>query len=84
MLTLEEFRRLPDEEKGERYKEMSDHDKFLWRISEPLVGRTVGEFKRTEEEEKADHDFFVKYIEEHFLRKKKWYKIIIGNSRIKR
>lgn len=70
MLSLEEFRRLPDEEKGKRYKEMSDHDKFLWRISEPLIPTIVGETEMTEEEKKFYHEESMKYIEEHFLKKK--------------
>ena len=28
MLTIEEFRLLPDDEKAERYKELSDHDQL--------------------------------------------------------
>lgn len=51
MLTLDEFRKLPDNEKGDRYVEMSDHDKFLWRVHyEPLVPKIVGKSVMTEEE----------------------------------
>ena len=32
-LTLEEWSHLSEEEKGERYRELSDHDKFRVRIS---------------------------------------------------
>jgi len=35
-MTLEEFKKLRPEQRGEAYKELSDHDKFLVRISEPL------------------------------------------------
>ena len=41
MLTIEEFRLLPDDEKAERYKELSDHDRFIWRISSPLSVKVV-------------------------------------------
>lgn len=41
MLTIDEFRKLPDDEKAERYKELSDHDKFIWRISSPISGHVV-------------------------------------------
>lgn len=35
-LTFEEFKKLPsEEERGRRYQEMSDHDKFLARCSQP-------------------------------------------------
>lgn len=68
-LTLDEFRKLPDDEKGERYAEMSDHDRFLWRVQhEPLVGRDVGEFEISEEEQKeADiimNDFIEKFMKQ--------------------
>lgn len=36
-LTLEEFRKLPEDQKTERYKELSPHDMFLWRISDPAI-----------------------------------------------
>lgn len=30
MLTLDEFRKLPEEEKAQRYCELTDHERFLW------------------------------------------------------
>lgn len=33
MLTLKEFVRLSEKERGERYQELSDHDKFVVRVS---------------------------------------------------
>lgn len=33
-LTIEEFRKLPREEKNIRYQELSDHDKFLARVED--------------------------------------------------
>lgn len=32
-LTFEEWSHLSEEEKGERYRELSDHDKFIVRVS---------------------------------------------------
>lgn len=69
MLKLDDFLKLPDDEKGECYAEMSDHDKFLWRVHyEPLVGRDVGEFEISEEEKKeADiimNDFIKKFMKQ--------------------
>ena len=34
-LTFEDFKRLPPEERSRRYEELSDHDKFLARCSQP-------------------------------------------------
>lgn len=33
MLTLKEFVQLSEKERGERYRELSDHDKFIVRVS---------------------------------------------------
>ena len=41
-LSLEEFNKLSEEEKCYRYKELSDHDKFLVRVSMPIEGEVVG------------------------------------------
>ena len=39
-MTLDEFKKLSPTEQAEAYKELSDHDKFLARISGPLeIGR---------------------------------------------
>lgn len=69
MLKLDDFLKLPNVEKRERYGELSDHDRFLWRVQhEPLVGRDVGEFEISEEEQKeADiimNDFIEKFMKQ--------------------
>lgn len=52
-LTIREFLQLPDEEKRERYEELSSHDKFLWRTSyEPIVAQVVGRVEISEEEQR--------------------------------
>lgn len=35
MLTFKEWLKLPEEERARRYREMSDHDKFIARCSLP-------------------------------------------------
>ena len=40
-LTFEDFKRLPPEERSRRYEELSDHDKFLARCSQPSGVRGV-------------------------------------------
>lgn len=49
-ITIDEFRKLPDSEKGEMYKYMSDHDKFVWRTTCPL-----GPTRAVEPEEMTDY-----------------------------
>lgn len=65
-MTFEEFMKLPYEERAEAYKTLSDHDRFMVRISEPLKGKTVGYSEVTEEEkEKA------RMMLEEFMKKRK-------------
>lgn len=56
-LSLEEFYKLSEKEKGVRYKELSDHDRFLVRISMPIKGEVVGSRELTEKEKKEAKDF---------------------------
>ena len=50
MLTLDEFRKLPEEEKAQRYCELTDHERFLWRISCPITPRVVKNSELTPQE----------------------------------
>lgn len=50
MLTIDEFRKLPEEEKEKRYKELSDYDRFLWRVTCPLKAVDVKNEDMTKEE----------------------------------
>lgn len=56
-LSLEEFNKLSEKEKGEKYKELCDHDKFLVRISSKLEGNTIGHRELTEQEKKSAIEF---------------------------
>lgn len=56
-LTLNDFEKLSESEKKNRYKELSNHDKFLVRTSMPIGGKTVGFRKLTKEEEKEAKEF---------------------------
>lgn len=56
-LSLEEFYKLSEKEKGVRYKELSDHDRFLVRISMPIKGEAVGSRELTEKEKKEAKEF---------------------------
>ncbi len=56
-LSLENFNKLSEKEKCDRYKELSEHDKFLARISMPIEGETVGHRDLTEEEKKEAKEF---------------------------
>ena len=56
-LSLEEFYKLSEKEKGVRYKELSDNDRFLVRISMPIKGENVGFRELTEREKKEAKEF---------------------------
>ena len=51
-LSLEEWRKLSEEQKGIRYKELSDHDKFIVRTSTPPAFEVTGRKELSEEEKK--------------------------------
>lgn len=63
-LTIEEFNKLTEKEKSERYKELNNHDKFLTRISQPLKGVVVGKSKVTEEEKKWAEELHKQILKE--------------------
>ena len=64
MLTIEEFRLLPDDEKAERYKELSDHDRFIWRISSPLSVKVVTNQEMSKEQRKSVRESRLKLLKE--------------------
>lgn len=64
-ITIMEFLELPDEEKAEKYADMSDHDKFLWRTQyEPIKAEAAGHFEMTEEEKKKAEEALNKILKE--------------------
>ena len=69
-LSLKEFLELPEEEKAEKFKLMSNHDKFIYRTNyEPLSLTVIGEeeVKTTPEEIEQNR----KIIREYILKKTK-------------
>ena len=52
-LSLEKWRKLSEEQKGIRYKELSDHDKFIVRTSTPPAFEVTGRKELSEEEKRA-------------------------------
>ena len=52
-LSLEEWRKLSEEQKGIRYKELSDHDKFIVRTSTPPAFEVTGRKELSEEKKRA-------------------------------
>lgn len=52
-MKFEEFIKLSEKEKVKQYENLSDHDKFLARISEIQIPETVGYFEFTDEEKEA-------------------------------
>ena len=68
-LTLEEFRKLPEDQKTERYKELSPHDMFLWRISDPVNPRVISRRALTKEQEEKEAEVnrqFEQLLQEKF------------------
>lgn len=61
-LSLKEFNKLSENEKGDRYKELSEHDKFLVRISMPIGGEVIG-YRELTEQEKKEAEKFSKAVE---------------------
>ena len=53
-LSLKEFNKLTEKEKCEKYKDLSEHDKFLVRISMNPGMEVVGHQEVTKEEKKMD------------------------------
>lgn len=56
-INLEEFKKLSDGEKCKRYKDMSNEDKYQFRITDPdpfLNAKTVGYVEMTEEKEENE------------------------------
>lgn len=64
MLTIKEFRLLSDDVKAERYKELSDHDRFLWRISSPLSVKVVTNQEMSKEQRKSVRESRLKLLKE--------------------
>lgn len=63
-MTLEEFKKLPPNEQSEAYKELSDQDKYLVRISEPLVPHLVAKSDCTTEQYERIHKRLLKDLAE--------------------
>ncbi len=68
-LSLKEFYELTEEEKHERYKELSNHDKFLVRISMDSGVEVIGHEEVTKEEKEWANSL-LKQIEEQEKNKK--------------
>ena len=64
-LTIEEFNKLTQKKKSERYKELNNHDKFLARISQPIEGVVVGKSKVTEEDKKWAEELHKQILEKN-------------------
>lgn len=62
-ISIEEFIKLSNEEKGKKYAELSDHDKYLWRTRyEPLRSQVVGHREHTEKEQEESKKKFINHL----------------------
>lgn len=66
MLTYKEFLKLSDEEKRLRYKELDDHEAFMVRISDSLIGDTIGYIELSDEQKQEADNKLTEYISNHF------------------
>ena len=62
-MTLEEFKKLPPNEQADAYKELSDHDKYLARINEPLTVFRVHKSDCNPDEYERIHKRLLKNLE---------------------
>lgn len=62
-ITAKEFAQLPKEEKDKRYKELSNHEAFIYRTRyDTAVGEVVGHVEFTAEEQKKNKEKADKYL----------------------
>lgn len=56
-ISLNEFKKLSNEEQCKRYKDLSNHDKYIFRVTDPapfLNTKIIGYVEMTEEEKEAN------------------------------
>lgn len=56
-ISLDEFKKLDNEEQCNRYKDLSHHDKYIFRVTDStpfLNAKTIGYVETTEEEKKEN------------------------------
>lgn len=53
-LSLEQFNKLSEKEKGERYKDLSDNDKLMVRLTVIPKGSTLVGYKKLTEKQKEE------------------------------
>lgn len=73
MITIKEFRLLPENEKAERFKELSDHDRFLWRISCPITPHNVKRSELTPEQRKRTTELRLRLLKEGKITQEQFY-----------
>lgn len=62
-ITAKEFAQLPKEEKDKRYKELSNHEAFIYRTRyDATAGEVVGHVEFTAEEQKKNKEKADKYL----------------------
>ena len=65
-LSFEEFNKLSEEEKCKQYKKLSNHDKFLARMSQNPGGAVVGYEEITEKEKKWAEELHQQILKEKY------------------
>ena len=62
-LTIEEFNKLTEKEKSERYKELNNYDKFLARMAQNPGGEVIGYEEVTEDDKKWAEELHEQILE---------------------
>lgn len=83
-LSFKEFLKLSEEEKCERYEELSEHHKFLARISQNVGTRVIPEEDMTEDERKQLRRMRKNVETEEFKEWEKRFNAMLEEARKKR
>lgn len=83
-LSFKEFLKLSEREKCERYEELSEHHKFLARISQNAGARVIPKEEMTEEEIEQIREIMKNVETEEFKEEEKRFNEMLERARKKR
>jgi hypothetical protein len=83
-LSFKEFLKLSESEKSERYEELSEHHKFLARISQNASARVIPEEEMTEDEREQLKKMRENVETEDFKEREKRFNAMLEEARKKR
>lgn len=83
-LSFKDFLKLSEKEKSERYEELSEHHKFLARISQNAGARVIPEEEMTEDEREQLRKMRENVETEEFREREKKFNAMLEEARKKR